>query len=168
MAKKVILNIIREVSKFDFVDYPNKKRAPKNAKFKIVFYKPPPKENTNIPKKFQGVQYFTNKNDAKIALKKRKELTITLKEKKKKDMLGNNRNPEINKLGVKFGIDKAAVTKEVAIEHKKKVNRSIQLLKKGYSKTQINKIIIDEFNLERSEDSWIAPYIYEAEDLIGK
>ena len=71
MAKKVILNIIREVSKFDFVDYPNKKRAPKNAKFKIVFYKPPPKENTNIPKKFQGVQYFTNKNDAKIALKKR-------------------------------------------------------------------------------------------------
>ena len=37
MAKKVILNIIREVSKFDFVDYPNKKRAPKNAKFKIVF-----------------------------------------------------------------------------------------------------------------------------------
>ncbi len=83
-------------------------------------------------------------------------------------MLGNNRNPKINKLGVKFGIDKPAVTKEVAIENKKKVNRSIQLLKKGYSKTQINKIIIDEFNLERSEDSWIAPYIYEAEDLIGK
>ena len=35
MAKKVILNIIREVSKFDFVDYPNKKVAPKDAKFKI-------------------------------------------------------------------------------------------------------------------------------------
>ena len=65
MAKEVILNTIREVSKFDFVDYPNKKRAPKDAKFKIVFYKPPPKTKTNIPKKFQGVQYFKNKNDAK-------------------------------------------------------------------------------------------------------
>ena len=48
MAKEVILNIIREVSKFDFVDYPNKKRAPKDAKFKIVFYKPPPKTKDSI------------------------------------------------------------------------------------------------------------------------
>ena len=168
MAKEVILNIIREVSKFDFVDYPNKKKAPKDAKFKIVFYKPPPKSNTNIPKKFQGIQYFRNKNDAKNALKKREELTITLKEKKKKDMLGNNRNPEIHKLGLKFGIDKPAVTKEVALKYKQKVNRSIQLLKKGYSKTQTNKIIIDEFKTERSKNSWIAPYVQEAEDSTGK
>ena len=53
MGKEVILNIIREVSKFDFVDYPNKKKAPKDAKFKIVFYKPPPKSKTNIPKKLR-------------------------------------------------------------------------------------------------------------------
>ena len=103
MAKEVILNIIREVSKFDFVDYPNKKRAPKDTKFKIVFYKPPPKTKTNIPKKFQGVQYFKNKNDAKIALKKREELTITLKEKNRKDMMGNSRNPNIGNLGIRFG-----------------------------------------------------------------
>ena len=168
MAKKVILNIIREVSKFDFVDYPGKKKAPKDAKFKIVFYKPPPKSKTNIPKKFQGVQYFIDKNDAKIALKKREELTIALKEKKRKDMKGNNRNPEISKLGLKFGIDKPAVTKEVALKYKQKVNRSVQLLKKGYSKTQTNKIIIDEFKTERSKNSGIAPYVQEADDLTGK
>ncbi len=168
MAKEIVLNVIREVSKFDFVNYPNKKKAPKDSKFKIVFYKPPPKDNTKIPKKFQGVQYFKNKNEAKIALKKRKELTEFLKKQRKKDMIGNNRNPEIHKLGLKFGIDKPAVPKEVAFKHKQKVNRAIQLLKKGYSKKQINKIIIDEFKSKRSKNSWIAPYIYEAEDLIGK
>ena len=88
MAKKVILNIIREVSKFDFVDYPNKKRAPKDAKFKIVFYKPPPKTQTNIPKKFQGVQYFKNKNDAKIALKKKRRIDNNFKRKKEKRYVG--------------------------------------------------------------------------------
>ena len=121
MAKEVILNIIREVSKFDFVDYPNKKRAPKDAKFKIVFYKPPPKTKTNIPKKFQGVQYFKNKNDAKIALKKREELTITLKEKKKKDMLGNNRNPQIGNLGIRFGENH-----KITIEQNNKYNKKLQ------------------------------------------
>ncbi len=39
MAKEVILNIIREVSKFDFVDYPNKKRAPKTIETLDVFKK---------------------------------------------------------------------------------------------------------------------------------
>ena len=55
MAKEKILNIIREVSKFDFVDYPNKKRAPKDAKFKIVFYKPSTKDKTNITTKAKKI-----------------------------------------------------------------------------------------------------------------
>ena len=167
MAKEVILNIIREVSKFDFVDYPNKKRAPKDAKFKIVFYKPPPKTKTNIPKKFQGVQYFKNKNDAKIALKKREELTITLKEKKKKDMLGNNRNPQIGNLGIRFGKNH-----KITIEQNKKYDKKLKIAKKllrnGKSKMETQRFINKEFGLKSTEKSGTRNYIREADDLTGK
>ena len=167
MAKKVILNIIREVSKFDFVDYPNKKVAPKDAKFKIVFYKPPPKTQTNIPKKFQGVQYFKNKNDAKIALKKREELTITLKEKKKKDMLGNNRNPQIGNLGIRFGKNH-----KITIEQNKKYDKKLKIAKKllrnGKSKMETQRFINKKFDLKSTEKSGTRNYIREADDLTGK
>lgn len=167
MAKKVILNIIREVSKFDFVDYPNKKRAPKDAKFKIVFYKPPPKTKTNIPKKFQGVQYFKNKNDAKIALKKREELTITLKEKKKKDMLGNNRNPQIGNLGIRFG-ENHKITIEQNKKYDKKLKIAKKLLRNGKSKMETQRFINKKFDLKSTEKSGTRNYIREADDLTGK
>ena len=167
MAKKVILNIIREVSKFDFVDYPNKKVAPKDAKFKIVFYKPPPKTKTNIPKKFQGVQYFKNKNDAKIALKKREELTITLKEKKKKDMLGNNRNPQIGNLGIRFG-ENHKITIEQNKKYDKKLKIAMKLLRDGKSKMETQRFINKKFGLKITEKSGTRSYIGEAYDLISK
>ena len=167
MAKEVILNTIREVSKFDFVDYPNKKRAPKDAKFKIVFYKPPPKTKTNIPKKFQGVQYFKNKNDAKIALKKREELTITLKEKKKKDMLGNNRNPQIGNLGIRFG-ENHKITIEQNKKYDKKLKIAKKLLRNGKSKMETQRFINKEFGLKSTEKSGTRNYIREADDLTGK
>ncbi len=167
MGKEVILNIIREVSKFDFVDYPNKKKAPKDAKFKIVFYKPPPKSKTNIPKKFQGVQYFASKNEAKKALEERHKLTIYLKEKKKKDMVGNTRNPNIHKVGVKFGIDKEAVSKEKKQAFKKKISRAVKLLKEGNSKIEAQYIINKELN-DRKDDnvSGTADYIRLAEEKL--
>ena len=37
MGKEVILNIIREVSKFDFVDYPKKKKHQKMQNLKLFF-----------------------------------------------------------------------------------------------------------------------------------
>ena len=167
MGKEVILNIIREVSKFDFVDYPNKKKAPKDAKFKIVFYKPPPKSKTNIPKKFQGVQYYASKNEAKKALEERHKLTVYLKEKKKKDMIGNTRNPNIHKVGVKFGIDKEAVSKEKKLAFKKKINRAVKLLKDGNSKIEAQYIINKELN-DRKDDnkSGTADYIRLAEEKL--
>ena len=167
MGKEVILNIIREVSKFDFVDYPNKKSAPKDAKFKIVFYKPPPKSKTNIPKKFQGVQYYVSKNEAKKALEERHKLTIYLKEKKKKDMIGNTRNPNIHKVGIKFGIDKEAVSKEKKQAFKKKISRAVKLLKEGNSKIEAQYIINKELN-DRKDDnvSGTADYIRLAEEKL--
>ena len=167
MGKEVILNIIREVSKFDFVDYPNKKKAPEDTKFKIVFYKPPPKSKTNIPKKFQGVQYYASKNEAKKALEERHKLTIYLKEKKKKDMIGNTRNPNIHKVGVKFGIDKEAVSKEKKQAFKKKINRAVKLLKDGNSKIEAQYIINKELN-DRKDDnkSGTADYIRLAEEKL--
>ena len=56
MGKEVILNIIREVSKFDFVDYPNKKKAPKDAKFKIVLI-----DNILASKELYIARYYQNK-----------------------------------------------------------------------------------------------------------
>ena len=79
LKKRKILNQIREVSVYDFADDPRRKKAPKDAKYKIVFHKPKLKENSNIPKKFQGVQYYTSKSDADLALKNRLELSENLK-----------------------------------------------------------------------------------------
>ena len=167
MAKEKILNIIREVSKFDFVDYPNKKRAPKDAKFKIVFYKPPTKDKTNIPKRFQGVQYFKNKNDANTALKKRKELTINLKKKKKKDMIGNNRNPEIANLGIRFGENhKKTIEQKKNYDNKLKIAK--KLLRDGKSKMETQRFINKKFGLKITEKSGTRSYIGEAYDLISK
>ena len=82
MGKEVILNIIREVSKFDFVDYPNKKKHQKMQNLKLFFINP--SKIKQIFQKFQGVQYYASKNEAKKALEERHKLTIYLKEKKGK------------------------------------------------------------------------------------
>ena len=76
--RQPIINKIREVTDYDYVDDPRRKKAPKNAKFKIVFYKPKPGENSNIPTKFQGIQYYTNKSEAELALKYRIEELLSL------------------------------------------------------------------------------------------
>ena len=65
-------------------------RIGKDAKYKIVFYKPPPNENSNIPKKFQGVQYYTTKSEADLALKDRLKLSEKLKIKKSQDIAPSN------------------------------------------------------------------------------
>ena len=159
-----ILNIIREVTDYDFADDPRRKKASKNDKFKIVFFKPKPGENSNIPLKFQGVQYFKSKNDAKKALEERLKITILLKEKKKKDMMGNTRNPNIHKVGIKFGIDKDPLSKEKKQMFKKKINRAVELLKKGKSNSEAQYIINRELN-DRKDNytSGTAEYIRLAE-----
>ena len=122
LKKRKILNQIREVSVYDFADDPRRKKAPKDAKYKIVFYKPKPNENSNIPKNFQGVQYYTTKAEADLALKDRLELSEKLKLKKSKDMIGNNRNPNLGSVGVRFGEDH-----EVTINQKKNLIKKLKL-----------------------------------------
>ena len=61
-----------------------------NGKYKILFSTPQTK-NSNIPMEFRGLQIFNNKLLAEVALKKRKQLTKILEEKRAKAMLGNKR-----------------------------------------------------------------------------
>ena len=68
-----------------------KDRFPIWAKYKIQFSTPSKTTISNIPKKFQGIQFFKNMEDAKIALGKRLELTSKLLSWNYKDMLNNDR-----------------------------------------------------------------------------
>ena len=151
MGKEVILNIIREVSKFDFVDYPNKKKAPRDAKFKIVFYKPPPKSKTNIPKKFQGLQIFQNKKEAQKALKERKELTKDLQRWRAEDMIGNQRLDGYQHFGDQSNLIQNRP--EVIKLKQKKIDLANELFKKGYKKSEILRMVIKELKLKRNIES---------------
>ncbi len=53
MGKEVILNIIREVSKFDFVDYPNKKKHQKMQNLKLFFINPLQNQKQIFQKNFK-------------------------------------------------------------------------------------------------------------------
>ena len=66
-------------------------KSPTWAKYKIQFSTPKEGTNTNIPKNFHGIQFFKNIEDAKIALKKRFELTPKLLNWIYEDMLKNTR-----------------------------------------------------------------------------
>ncbi len=165
IKKRKILNIIREVSIYDFVNDPRRKSAAKDSKFKIVFYKPKPDEKTNIPKKFQGVQYYKNKSEAELALNDREKLMKILQDKKKKSMIGNNRAEENAAVNAHLLVPFQKKRKKI---YDKKVKRSEQLLKQGKSKLETQRSIIEEFNLERSLDTGTSPYIREAEENINK
>ena len=78
-----IHNTIHKVNPLD--------KCPMWAKYKIQFSVPKEGTKTNIPKKFQGIQFFKNMEDAKIALGKRLELTSKLLSWNYKDMLNNDR-----------------------------------------------------------------------------
>ena len=166
-SKRKIINKIREVTDYDYVDDPRRKKAPKNAKFKIVFYKPKPGEHSNIPTKFQGVQYYTNKSEADLALKYKLELIERLKLKKSKDMIGNNRNPNLKNIGVRFGKDNT-----YTINQKKEFNKKVKIAKKylksGHTKMETQRIINKKFKLNRNENSGTGRYVRVASDLLDK
>ena len=61
-----------------------------SGKYKILFSTPQTK-NSNIPMEFRGLQIYTNKSLAEAALKKRKQLTKILEEKRAISMKGNKR-----------------------------------------------------------------------------
>ena len=120
-----------------------------SGKYKILFSTPQTK-NSNIPMEFRGLQIFNNKSLAEDALKKRKQLTKILEEKRAKAMLGNKRllgNP---------GGDKSnfiQYSSEVQKLKNAKIKRAKELYNQGYQKSEIMRMIIDEFKLERDPNS---------------
>ena len=120
-----------------------------NGKYKILFSTPQTK-NSNIPMEFRGLQIYSIKFLAEEALKKRKKLTKILEEKRAKSMQGNKRA-----LGNSGG-DKSNLVQfssEVQKLKNAKIKRAKELYKEGYSKSEILRIIIKEFQLDRDLNS---------------
>ena len=120
-----------------------------NGKYKILFSSPQSK-NSNIPIEFRGLQIFNSKSLAEEALKKRKKLTKVLLEKTHKSMIGNKRllgNPGGDKSNlVQFSL-------EVQELKNAKIKRAKELYNHGYQKSEIMRMIIEEFKLERDPNS---------------
>ena len=123
-----------------------------SGKYKILFSTPQTK-NSNIPMEFRGLQIFNNKSLAEEALRNRKKLTKILEEKRANSMKGNQRA-----IGNTAGDQSNLIqfSPEVQKQKNAKIKRAKELYKEGYKKTDILKIIIKEFKLERdlSSRSW--------------
>ena len=120
-----------------------------NGQYKILF-STPQTPNSNIPKEFRGLQIFPNKLKAEEALRNRKKLTKTLKEKRAKGMIGNK-----NALGNSGGDKSNLIQYNPQIQKLKnnKIKRAKELYKEGYKKSEIMRIIIKEFKLKRDINS---------------
>ena len=124
-------------------------KANPNGKYKILFSTPQSK-NSNIPIEFRGLQIYNSKSQAEIALKKRKILTKVLLEKNQVAMEGNQRA-----LG-NAGGDISNLTQfdpQVQKLKNAKIKRAQELYNQGYRKSEIIRMIIKEFKLERDLNS---------------
>ena len=119
------------------------------GKYKILFSTPQTK-NSNIPMEFRGLQIYNSKSQAEEALKKRKKLTKILEEKRAMSMQGNKRA-----IGNSGGDQSNLVQFNPEVQKLKnaKIKRAKELFKEGYQKTEIIRIIIKEFKLERDLNS---------------
>ena len=120
-----------------------------NGKYKILFSTPQTK-NSNIPMEFRGLQIYNSKSQAEEALKKRKKLTKILEEKRAKSMQGNRRA-----IGNSGGDQSNLVQYSSEVQKLKnaKIKRAKELYKDGYSKSEILRKIINEFELDRNLES---------------
>ena len=120
-----------------------------NGKYKILFSTPQTK-NSNIPMEFRGLQIYNNKSLAEEALKKRKQLTKVLEEKRAKSMKGNKRA-----IGNSGGDQTNLVQYSSEVQKLKnaKIKRAKELYNQGYQKSEIMRMIIEEFKLERDLNS---------------
>ena len=120
-----------------------------NGKYKILFSTPQTK-NSNISMEFRGLQIYNSKFLAEEALRKRKKLTKILEEKRAKSMQGNRRA-----IGNSGGDQSNLVQFNPEVQQLKnaKIKRAKELFREGYQKTEILRIIIKEFKLERDLNS---------------
>ena len=119
------------------------------GKYKILFSTPQTK-NSNIPMEFRGLQIYNSKSQAEEALKKRKKLTKILEEKRAMSMQGNKRA-----IGNSGGDQSNLVQFNPEVQKLKnaKIKRAKELFREGYQKTEILRIIIKEFKLQRDSNS---------------
>ena len=120
-----------------------------SGKYKILFSTPQTK-NSNIPLEFRGLQIYNTKSLAEDALKKRKKLTKILEEKRANSMRGNQRAIE-NQGGDPSNL--VQFSPEVQKLKNAKIKRAKELFREGYQKTEILRIIIKEFKLQRDLNS---------------
>ena len=120
-----------------------------NGKYKILFSSPQTK-NSNIPMEFRGLQIYNSKFLAEEALRKRKKLTKILEEKRAKSMQGNKR-AQGNSGGDQSNL--VQFSSEVQKLKNAKIKRAKELFKNGYSKSEILRMIINEFRLDRNLES---------------
>ena len=120
-----------------------------SGKYKILFSTPQTK-NSNIPMEFRGLQIYNNKSLAEEALRRRKKLTKILEKKRANSMKGNQRA-----IGNDGGDRSNLVQYNPEVQQIKnaKIKRAKVLYKEGHKKTDILKIIIKEFKLERDLNS---------------
>ena len=120
-----------------------------SGKYKILFSTPQTK-NSNIPMEFRGLQIFNNKSLAEEALRKREKLTKILEEKRANSMKGNQRA-----IGNSGGDKSNLVQYNPEVQQLKnaKIKRAKELYNQGYQKTEILRIIIKEFKLDRDTNS---------------
>jgi len=120
-----------------------------SGKYKILFSTPQTK-NSNIPMEFRGLQIFNNKSLAEEALRKRKKLTKILEEKRANSMKGNQRA-----IGNSGGDKSNLVQYSPEVQQLKnaKIKRAKELYNQGYQKSEIMRMIIEEFELERDPNS---------------
>ena len=120
-----------------------------SGKYKILFSTPQSK-NSNIPLEFRGLQIYSNKSLAEVALKKRKQLTKILEEKRAISMQGNKR--AIGNVG---GDQSNLIQYSPEVQRIKnaKIKRAKELHNQGYQKTEILRMIIKEFKLDRNINS---------------
>ena len=120
-----------------------------SGKYKILFSTPQTK-NSNIPLEFRGLQIYSNKSLAEEALRKRKKLTKILEEKRANSMKGNQRA-----IGNSGGDKSNLVQYNPEVQQLKnaKIKRARELYNQGYQKTEILRIIIKEFKLDRDTNS---------------
>jgi len=120
-----------------------------NGKYKILFSTPQSK-NSNIPMEFRGLQIYNSKSLAEIALKKRKSLTKVLLEKNQSAMIGNQRA-----IGNAGGDQSNLAQYDLQVQKLKnaKIKRAKELYNQGYQKSEIMRMIIEEFKLERDINS---------------
>ena len=120
-----------------------------SGKYKILFSTPQTK-HTNIPKEFRGLQIYNNRSLAEEALRKRKKLAKVLEDKRAKSMQGNQRA-----IGNQGGEKSNLIQFSFEVQNLKndKIKRAKELYQEGYKKTEILRIIIKQFKLERNLNS---------------